>query len=189
MQVWYFCITLLDVCWCLKMYCVNSHTHTQSVHSLNAEFVCCIYVNASLSPQWSCRACWTTTWGHVSLPKYVWYVWENGQAWYGHDLLEQEQLLAMCLSSWMHTVKWCRPGEQPFDWDWCVFCKRTVTSWCVIPGMEMDTFFPSQPCVPKCIEQSSCLHHASVVSKYFFIIPTDAHYYKIVEMLKQFKTS
>jgi hypothetical protein len=24
--------------------------------------------------------------------------------------------------------------------------------------------------------------------KYFFIVPTDAHYYKIVEMLKQFKT-
>jgi len=29
----------------------------------------------------------------------------------------------------------------------------------------------------------SCLHRASVVSKTLFIIPTDAHYYKIIEML------
>jgi hypothetical protein len=35
--------------------------------------------------------------------------------------------------------------------------------------------------------QSSCLHCASIVSKTLFIIPTDAHYYKSVEMLKQFK--
>ena len=28
---------------------------------------------------------------------------------------------------------------------------------------------------------------ASIVSKTFFIFPTDAHYYKIIEMLKQFK--
>jgi hypothetical protein len=34
------------------------------------------------------------------------------------------------------------------------------------------------------ILQSSCLHPASVVSKTLFIIPTDAHYYKSVEMLK-----
>jgi len=34
---------------------------------------------------------------------------------------------------------------------------------------------------------SSCLHHASTVSKHFFIIPTDAHNYKITEMLKQLK--
>ena len=33
---------------------------------------------------------------------------------------------------------------------------------------------------------SSCLHRASIVSKTFFIVPTDAHYYKIIEMLKQF---
>jgi hypothetical protein len=31
------------------------------------------------------------------------------------------------------------------------------------------------------------LHRASVVSKTLFIIPTDAHYYKAVEMLKQFE--
>jgi len=29
---------------------------------------------------------------------------------------------------------------------------------------------------------SSCLHRASTVSKHFFIIPTDAHYYKITGM-------
>jgi hypothetical protein len=34
---------------------------------------------------------------------------------------------------------------------------------------------------------SSCLHRTSIVSKHFFIVPTDAHYYKITEMLKQFK--
>ena len=34
---------------------------------------------------------------------------------------------------------------------------------------------------------SSCLHSASIVSKTLFIVPTDAHYYKIIEMLKQFK--
>jgi hypothetical protein len=31
------------------------------------------------------------------------------------------------------------------------------------------------------------LHRASIVSKTLFIIPTDANYYKSVEMLKQFK--
>jgi hypothetical protein len=37
--------------------------------------------------------------------------------------------------------------------------------------------------------ESSCLHRAaSIVSKTLFIIPTDAHYYKSVEMLKQFKS-
>ena len=35
--------------------------------------------------------------------------------------------------------------------------------------------------------QSSCLHRTSIVSKTLFIVPTDAHYYKIIEMLKQFK--
>ena len=39
----------------------------------------------------------------------------------------------------------------------------------------------------KCILHSSCLHRASIVSKTLFIVPTDAHYYKIIEMLKQFK--
>ena len=34
---------------------------------------------------------------------------------------------------------------------------------------------------------SSCLHRASIVSKTLFIVPTDARYYKIIEMLKQFK--
>jgi hypothetical protein len=34
--------------------------------------------------------------------------------------------------------------------------------------------------------QTSCLHCASIVSKTLFIIPTDAHYYKIIETLKQF---
>ena len=34
--------------------------------------------------------------------------------------------------------------------------------------------------------QSSCLHRASIVSKTLFIVLTDAHYYKIIEMLKQF---
>jgi hypothetical protein len=37
------------------------------------------------------------------------------------------------------------------------------------------------------IEQSSCLHRASIVSKHFFIIPTDAHNYKIMGMLKTIK--
>jgi hypothetical protein len=31
------------------------------------------------------------------------------------------------------------------------------------------------------------LHLASIVSKTLFIVPTDTHYYKIIEMLKQFK--
>jgi hypothetical protein len=31
------------------------------------------------------------------------------------------------------------------------------------------------------------LHRASIVSKTLFIVPNDAHYYKIIEMLKQFK--
>jgi len=39
----------------------------------------------------------------------------------------------------------------------------------------------------KRIFQSSCLHRASKVSKTLFIVPTDAHYYRIIEMLKQFK--
>ena len=34
---------------------------------------------------------------------------------------------------------------------------------------------------------SSYLHRASVVSKTLFIVPTDAHYYKIIEMLKQYE--
>ena len=32
--------------------------------------------------------------------------------------------------------------------------------------------------------QSSCLHRGSIVSKTLFIIPTDAHNYKIIGMLK-----
>jgi hypothetical protein len=32
------------------------------------------------------------------------------------------------------------------------------------------------------------LHRALIVPKTLFIVPTDAHYYKIIEMLKQFKT-
>ena len=35
--------------------------------------------------------------------------------------------------------------------------------------------------------QSSCLHRTSIVSKTLFIVPTDTHYYKIIQMLKQFK--
>jgi hypothetical protein len=35
--------------------------------------------------------------------------------------------------------------------------------------------------------ESSCLHRASIVSKTLFIIPTDAHNYKIIGMLKQLK--
>jgi len=31
------------------------------------------------------------------------------------------------------------------------------------------------------------LHRTSIVSKTLFVVPTDAHYYKIIEMLKQFK--
>ena len=34
---------------------------------------------------------------------------------------------------------------------------------------------------------SSCLQRVSIVSNTLFIVPTDTHYYKIVEMLKQFK--
>ena len=34
--------------------------------------------------------------------------------------------------------------------------------------------------------QTSCLHRASIVSKRY-IVPNDAHYYKIIQMLKQFK--
>jgi len=37
-----------------------------------------------------------------------------------------------------------------------------------------------------CLVQSSYLHRASAVSKTIFIVPTDVHYYKITEMLKQF---
>jgi len=32
-----------------------------------------------------------------------------------------------------------------------------------------------------------CLYRASIVSKTLFNVSTDAHYYKIIEMLKQFK--
>ena len=39
----------------------------------------------------------------------------------------------------------------------------------------------------KILPQSSCLHCTSIISKHFFIVPTDAHYYKIIEMLRQFK--
>jgi hypothetical protein len=35
--------------------------------------------------------------------------------------------------------------------------------------------------------QSSCLHRTSIVSKHFFIIPIDAHNYKITGMLKTIK--
>jgi len=34
---------------------------------------------------------------------------------------------------------------------------------------------------------SSCLHRASIVSRTLFVVATDAHYYKIIEILKQFK--
>ena len=34
---------------------------------------------------------------------------------------------------------------------------------------------------------SSCLHRASIVSKTLFFVPTGAHNYKIIEILKQFK--
>ena len=34
---------------------------------------------------------------------------------------------------------------------------------------------------------SLCLHRASIVSKHFFIIPTDAHNYKIIGVLKTIK--
>jgi hypothetical protein len=33
-------------------------------------------------------------------------------------------------------------------------------------------------------QQTSCLYRASIVSKHFFIIPTYAHNYKIIGMLK-----
>jgi len=33
----------------------------------------------------------------------------------------------------------------------------------------------------------SCLHRASIVSKHFFIVPTDAHNYKILGILKTLK--
>ena len=36
-------------------------------------------------------------------------------------------------------------------------------------------------------QESSCLHRASRVSKHFFIIPNDAHNYKITGMLKTIK--
>ena len=39
----------------------------------------------------------------------------------------------------------------------------------------------------KCLMESLCLHRASVVSKTLLIIPNDAHYYKITEMLKTIK--
>jgi hypothetical protein len=31
------------------------------------------------------------------------------------------------------------------------------------------------------------MHRASIVTKILFIVPTDAHYYKITEMIKQLK--
>jgi len=34
--------------------------------------------------------------------------------------------------------------------------------------------------------KSSCLYRASIVSKIIFIVPTDAHYYKITEVLKKY---
>jgi hypothetical protein len=37
------------------------------------------------------------------------------------------------------------------------------------------------------LQRSSYLHCAPIVLKTLFIVPTDAHYYKIIEMLKQFK--
>jgi hypothetical protein len=36
---------------------------------------------------------------------------------------------------------------------------------------------------------TSCLHRPPIVSKTLFIIPTDAHYYKSVDILKQFKVT
>jgi len=36
-------------------------------------------------------------------------------------------------------------------------------------------------------EDFSYLHCASIVSKTLFIFPADAHYYKIIEMLKHYK--
>jgi hypothetical protein len=41
--------------------------------------------------------------------------------------------------------------------------------------------------VPKQVDISSCLRRASIEIKTLFIIPTDANYYKYVEILKQFK--
>ena len=38
-----------------------------------------------------------------------------------------------------------------------------------------------------CILWSSCLHRASIVPKTLFIIPTNAHNYKIIGMLKTIK--
>jgi hypothetical protein len=38
-----------------------------------------------------------------------------------------------------------------------------------------------------CILWSSCLHRASMVSRALFIIPTDAHDYKIIGTLKTIK--
>jgi hypothetical protein len=60
-----------------------------------------------------------------------------------------------------------------------------VATW---KGVELMTIV-SEKLFPATRKQiSSCLHRASIVSKTLFIIPTDAHYYKSVEMLKQFKS-
>jgi len=47
------------------------------------------------------------------------------------------------------------------------------------------TFSDTSICT-KLSKLSSCLHRASIVSK-TLIVPTDAHYYEIIEILKQYK--
>jgi hypothetical protein len=61
-----------------------------------------------------------------------------------------------------------------------IACSCTCTSWHVT--------YSNHCFIQHSINfQSSCLHRASIVSKTLFIVPTDAHYYKIIELLKQFK--
>jgi hypothetical protein len=71
-------------------------------------------------------------------------------------------------------------------------CPMRATCHVILILLELITLTMRVLCLAKTINHgatSSCSHRASihVVSKTLFIVPNDAHYYKIVEMLKQFK--
>ena len=68
---------------------------------------------------------------------------------------------------WFHCGKW---NVGSYDGHFLGFC--TVNVWVNV----------SEKCTP-----SSCLYRTSTVSKHRFIIPTDAHNYKIIGMLKTIK--
>ena len=72
--------------------------------------------------------------------------------------------------------------------------RKKFISWCnlfLIPKPITCNVLNKDCCLLQMEEThwrlSSCLHRASSVSKTLFIVQTDAHYYKIIEMLEQFK--